>query len=481
MEPVLSVAEMERVDALAAGRVDALMDAAGFSVAMSATAMGVGYGSVVRVLAGRGNNGGDGYVAARYLARRGAAVTVHHLGLPNVESVAGRAMQAAARMGIRIEPIGDVVAGDLVIDALFGTGFRGELPAVAVPWTVIGVPVLSVDIPSGVSGDTGLATGASFHAQRTATFHRLKTGHVLGDGPDLCGVVDLYDIGLVGGEPVVWRFTDDDVVPCVRPRTAHKWSVGAVATIGGTLGLTGAAVLAARSAIAAGAGMSAILTTSGTAQAYEIMAPDIVAIQAGENETWVDASTVLDRLSRFDALIVGPGLEREDPRFVTDLAAGFEGTLVLDAGALDTPEIIDTLARRPGSTILTPHAGEFERLAGSHPTPDAVLDLAERAEAVVLAKGNPTKVAGDGELIVVDAGGPELATIGTGDVLAGMIGAFCACGLQPIEAATTAAHIHGVAGRSLQEKETVSAPALVREIAATMASYLSSMVDPRRP
>ena len=218
-------------------------------------AMGAAYGATVHVLAGRGNNGGDGYVAARYLSRRGVAVTVHHNGVPAPDTVAWRAMRAADRSGVRIQPLGDVIDGSIIVDALYGTGFRGDLPAVAAPWATTDIPVLSVDIPSGVSGDTGIAEGQAFRAQRTATFHMLKTGHLLGDGPDRCGVIDLYDIGLRGGEPSVWRFTDADVARCTRLRTDHKWSVGAVATLGGTPGLTGAALLAARSAIVSRTGM----------------------------------------------------------------------------------------------------------------------------------------------------------------------------------------------------------------------------------
>jgi NAD(P)H-hydrate epimerase len=481
MEPVLSVAEMQRVDAMSADQVDALMDAAGFSVAMSAAVMGAAYGTDVHVLAGSGNNGGDGYVAARYLSRRGVAVIVHHNGIPVPDTVAWRAMRAAQTAGVRVQPMGAVVDGDLIVDALYGTGFRGELPAVAVPWTAAEIPVLSVDIPSGVSGDTGMASGPAFRAQRTATFHMLKTGHMLGDGPDRCGTVDLYDIGLRGGEPAMWRFTDADVVTCARPRTAHKWSVGAVATIGGTPGLTGAALLAARAAIASGAGMSAILTTSGTAAAYETMAPDLVAIRACDLDSWDDdASQILSHLERFGSLIVGPGLEPANAHFVAHLAEGFSGTLILDAGALNALENLDVLAKRSGGTVLTPHAGEFKRLTGSAPSPGTVRELAERAGAVVVAKGSPTIVAGEGHLVVVDSGGPELATIGTGDVLAGMIGAFTACGIPLIEAGASAAHLHGVAGRTLADRETVSAPALVWEIGATLSTFTSTSVDPRR-
>jgi hydroxyethylthiazole kinase-like uncharacterized protein yjeF len=481
MEPVLSVAGMQKVDAMALDRVDALMDAAGYSVAMSAVAMGARYGKRVHVLAGRGNNGGDGYVAARYLLRRGAAVTVHHNGLPPVGTVAWRAMGAAERAGVRIRPIDVPVSGDLIIDALYGTGFRGDLPAVAVPWTATDVPVLSVDIPSGVSGDTGLAGGHAFYAQRTATFHMLKTGHLLGEGPDRCGVIDLYDIGLRGGDPTMWRFTEFDVAPTVRPRAAHKWSVGAVATIGGTRGLTGAAMLAARAAIAAGAGMSAILTTAGNAAAYETIAPDLVAIQACDRDSWgEDASRVLSLVDRFQSLIVGPGLEPANRAFVMELAAGFRGVLILDAGALSVLGNLEVLANRAGATVLTPHAGEFNRLTGSDPSPDIVRELSDSSGAVVVAKGNPTIVAGGGRLVIVDSGGPELATIGTGDVLAGMIAAGAASGMPADIAAATAAYLHGIAGRALAHRETVSAPALVREVGATLSDVTVSVMQQRR-
>jgi NAD(P)H-hydrate epimerase len=480
MDAVLSVAEMQRVDANAADRADALMDAAGFSVAMSAAAMDAAYGTDVHVLAGRGNNGGDGYVAARYLARRGASVTVHHNGIPEPDTVAGRAMRAAQASGIRMRPMGDVVDGDLIIDALYGTGFRGELPEVAIPWTVTDIPVLSVDIPSGVSGDSGLAAGSAFRAQRTATFHMLKTGHLLGDGPGRCGTIDLYDIGLRGGNPEMWRFTDADVVTCLRPRTAHKWSAGAVATVGGAPGLTGAALLCARAAIASGSGVSSILTTAGTAQAYETMAPDIVSILAHDSDSWNNgAQAVLSQVGRFQSLVVGPGLDPANARFVEELADGFPGTLIIDAGALNAMENVDVLARRTAGTVLTPHAGEFKRLTGSVPSTETVKNLAERSGAVVVAKGNPTIVAGGGRVVIVDSGGPELATIGTGDVLAGMIGAFTACGVPMMDAATSAAHLHGVAGRTLAAKETVSAPALVWEVGATLANITSIVVDPR--
>jgi hydroxyethylthiazole kinase-like uncharacterized protein yjeF len=480
MEPVLSVAGMQRVDANAVRGIDALMDAAGYAVALSAVAMGVGYGSVVHVLAGPGNNGGDGYVAAKYLRSRGAAVTVHHNGTPASGSAPLRAMQAASASGVRVQPIGAVQEGDLVIDALYGTGFRGELPKSVEPWLDRSVAVLAVDIPSGISGDTGNATGRTFTAQRTATFHALKTGHLLGEGPDRCGHIDLYDIGLVGGEASMWRFTASDVVVPNRHRTAHKWSAGAVATIGGLPGLTGAAVLCARAALRAGAGASTIFTTAGTAAIYEAVAPDIVTAEADDADSWGDdASEVLSLLGKFPVLVVGPGLEPANAAFVEQLTSEFPGTIILDAGALNALEQPGVLQGRLGDTILTPHAGEFRRLTGSDPSPDTIRELAQQSGSVVVAKGNPTVVADD-RLIVIDTGGPELATIGTGDVLAGMIAAFASSGIPVTDAAASAAYLHGLAGHTLGGREIVTARALVDQIGTTVAWYTARAEQARR-
>ncbi|GMR02460.1 MAG: bifunctional ADP-dependent NAD(P)H-hydrate dehydratase/NAD(P)H-hydrate epimerase [Acidimicrobiia bacterium] len=471
MDPILSVAAMQQVDAESRRAVDALMDAAGYGIALSAVAMGVGYGSVVHVIAGPGNNGGDGYVAARYLKRRGATVTVHYHGTPDPESAAGRAMSAARVAGVRLVPLGSISDGDLVIDALYGTGFRGHLPDEVLPWIAVDIPVLAVDIPSGVSGDTGNVEGPAFTAQRTATFHALKTGHLLGAGPDRSGVVDVYDIGLAGGEASMYRFTADDVVVPRRGRAAHKWSAGAVATIGGVPGLTGAAVLAARSALAAGAGVSSILTTAATASTYETLAPDLIAIQASETNSWRDhESEVLALLGRYDTLIIGPGLEPVSTVFVERTIRQFDGVVVIDAGALNALARLDVLVGRTAPTVLTPHAGEFRRLTGDDPTPEAARWLAETTGAVVILKGNPTFVTGDRQ-IVVGTGGPELASIGTGDVLTGIVGAFTAAGIPALVAAASAAYLHGVAGRRLATRRTVTAPELVAEVGAVVSDF----------
>jgi len=471
MDPIVSVEEMRRIDAETTADIDRVMDAAGYGVALSAMAMGVGYGSRVFVIAGRGNNGGDGYVAARYLSRRGATVTVCHLGVPDDATPAHRAMTSAASAGVRVVDIGPPEPCDLVIDAFVGTGFRGELPPEVAAWTHVFSPVLAVDVPSGIDGDSGFAHGPVFTAQRTATFHMYKAAHFLGDGPDLCGAVDLYDIGLDGGDPSMYRMSESDVSVPSRSRSAHKWSAGAVATIGGVPGLTGAALFAARAAIASGAGASVLFTTAATSPEYASAAPDIPQMQASETTSWRNhASEVLSLLGRFDALVMGPGLEPVASEFVEHLLDGFDGAVVLDAGALNVISRLDVLKRRSAPTVLTPHAGEFKRLAGADADAISARWLADETGATVLLKGNPTLVVAE-RTVVVDTGGSELATMGTGDVLAGMIAAFIAGGVEASEAAASAAYLHGVAGSYVAVSHAVTPQRLIDHVSATVTAH----------
>jgi len=470
MEPVLSVAEMRRVDAETTADIDRLMEAAGNGIALTAARMGAGYGSRVHVIAGKGNNGGDGYVAARYLARRGATVTVHRVGIPADETPAHRAMLSVAAAGVRVQEIGAPEPGDLLIDAFVGTGFGRDLPSEVAAWTHVSCPVLAVDLPSGIDGDTGFASGSVFKADRTATFHMYKTAHFVGDGPDLCGEVDLYDIGLEGGDPTMYRMTDADVSVPERARTTHKWSAGAVATIGGVLGLTGAALFAARGAIAAGAGASVLFTTAATSSEYATAAPDIPQMQASETKSWRNhASEVLSLLGRFDVLVMGPGLEPVASEFVEHILDGFDGTAVVDAGALNALSHLDVLARRTAPTVLTPHGGEFRRLTGIDADLEAAQWLAEETGAVLLMKGNPTLVVAD-TTVVVDTGGAELATIGTGDVLAGMIAAFIAGGIDAPAATASAAYLHGIAGSDVALHNMVTPQRLIDAVSSLVAA-----------
>jgi len=432
MRPVATVAEVRAADADALQETDqsVLVARAGTVVAREALALlGSGYGRRVTVVVGKGNNGADGRVAAAHLGARGARVSVV-------------AVQDAP------DPLVTRAGADLVIDAAFGTGFRGEYRAPSVP---VGVPVLAADIPSGVDGDTGIACGAPLRADLTVTFAALKPGLLQGDGPLLAGRVVVADIGLDPGRSRIALVEDHDVADLLapRPRTAHKWQ-SAVAVVAGSPGMTGAAELCARGAYRAGAGMVRLGVPSTPEE--PLPGGDAVSTRLSTTGWAADALAMADRCR---AVVLGPGLGR-DPATADDvrsLLAGASVPVVVDADGLFALATGDDAAAalRAGAsgTILTPHDGEFARLAGAAPGADriaATRALAARLGAVVLLKGPTTVVAEpDGRVLLATSGSPRLATAGTGDVLAGVIAAFVARGLPLLEAAALGAHVHGAA------------------------------------
>ncbi len=471
MKPVITPAESARLDAAASEPVHVLMERAGLGVALAAAGMGARYGATVRVLAGPGNNGGDGWVAARYLARRGADVTVHALDFPKGDGAARRAARAADQAGVRTTTLGSPQPADLVIDAVFGAGFHGEVPDEVAAWARTETPVLAVDVPSGLDAATGAVHGTAFTAARTVTFHALKVGHLLGEGPERCGAVTVHDIGLPPyphpphlaepGGPELLLCEDQDAPLPAPPRTAHKWTRGGVLVVGGSPGITGAPVLAAQAALNVGAGAAAVACPGGLAAVFEAATPGVMTVPIGGGQRFepADATDLLDRARRYDVLALGPGLGAEQDKFVEAIVTGWTGKLVVDADGLNALPPPPALVDRSGETILTPHAGEFRRLTGAEPTYRSAADYAARSRSTVVLKGNPTFVVG-GERWVVTSGGPELATIGTGDVLTGMVASLWAQGLGAETAARSAAHRHGLAGARLAAADTVTAERL---------------------
>jgi NAD(P)H-hydrate epimerase len=425
MIPVLTPAEMAAVDAAAPEPVEVLIERAGAAVAREALRMlGGGYGRRVVVVAGKGNNGADGRSAARRLEARGVRVQVID------------ALDAPDRLP----------AAHLVIDAAYGTGFRGEYDAPDAG----GAPVLAVDIPSGVDGTTGAAAGRVLAATRTVTFAALKPGLLLEPGRSLAGEVVVADIGLdtsAAGAGVVER---DDVAAWtpVRAPTAHKWQA-AVLVVAGSAGMTGAARLVAAAAQRAGAGLVRVGSPGSTddrnrpVEAVGLELPTLM---------WADA--LLDVAGRFEALVVGPGLGRAEStieevrRFLATVAL----PAVVDGDGLASlaGDVAALLADRGAPTVLTPHDGELRLLTGAPPGADRLAvarALAASSGAVVLLKG-PTTVVADptGEVRLVTIGDARLATAGTGDVLSGIIGALLAQGVPALEAAAAGAWLHARAG-----------------------------------
>jgi hydroxyethylthiazole kinase-like uncharacterized protein yjeF len=449
--PVLTGDEYRRVDKAHEGDLGIAMEKAGYAVALAAARHGAGYGSNVVVLAGPGNNGGDGYVAARFLKSRGAHVEVHALAEPATD-LARTAADAARASGVPVVSLSQVVEPDIVIDSVFGGGARRGLPDVVLAWMRTRAPVIAVDFPTGLDPDTGGVSERAFHAVETVTFSTLKTGHVLGAGPEHSGDVTVAQIGITGGEPSMFLAEEGDAPLPSRDRRAHKWSAGAVLVLGGSTGMVGASVLAGKSALDFGAG--AVAVASPRVDIVQQLAPELLAFSTDD---------VGDRLGRFDVVVAGPGLAETDAEAVHPVLSKAE-RVVLDAGGLG-PATLAAAREHGAEVVVTPHDGEFARLAGLGAGTFSIRSFAWREGVTVLRKGNPTMVT-DGDLpTLVATGGPELASIGTGDVLSGMIGALWARGLGPTEAAVSGAYWHGVAGASLAARESVTSLSLSREIA----------------
>lgn len=451
MIPVVSASEYRRVDQAYEGDLIAAMDRAGYAVYLAAVRAGARYGARVVVLAGPGNNGGDGYVAARYLRRRGVDVVVHALAEPKTPE-ARDAREKADAAGVRIVELGNVIPCDIVVDALFGGGVRRGLPDFVRDWIGVDAPVVSVDFPTGLDPDSGRVSGhAAFRAVETVTFGSIKTGHVCGAGPDHCGRVSVAQIGIEGGRPSMYIAEEADAAKPPRVRRAHKWSAGAVMVVGGSEGLVGASVFAGRSALRFGAGVAVVV--SPRADLVHTVAPELPVL---------DHDTALERLDRFDVVVAGPGLAEGDKEMARPII-GKASKVVLDAGALD-PSMLDAARQGEADVVVTPHDGEFGRIAGVPAGIFATRALAVRAGITVLRKGNPTMVSDGGLPVLVRTGGPELASIGTGDVLAGMLGALWARGLEPATAAVSAAYWHGEAASRLARTGTVTADVLADEV-----------------
>jgi len=433
VQPVHVREELRVADAAAIAEVglDTLVERAGAAVAGAALAsLGGGYAKRVAIVAGRGHNGDDGRVAASMLRRRGVRITMFDpADLPK-----------------------ELPRCDLVIDAAYGTGFRGEYQAPAAPTAT---PVLAIDIPSGLDADTGRACEGAVHATETVTMAALKPGLLMGDGPDLAGRIVVAPIGIAVAAGNLWLVEDSDIRAWLptRERDTFKWRSACV-VVAGSAGMIGAARFSTRGALRAGAGMVRWCVPGAAPASLPVSEAVARAVPAGDF-----ADAVLQELHRCRALVIGPGLGSE-PAIVASvrrLVAEAEVPVVVDAdglGALGSGKrAAEVLGGRPIPAVLTPHDGEYERLmrttAGGHGRPGgdriaAARSLASRLGAVVLLKGPTTAVAApDGHGFLVTSGSARLATAGTGDVLSGVIGAFLARGVDPLRAAALAAHVHG--------------------------------------
>ena len=471
MEPLYTAQEMRDTDrwAIEERRVPSLdlMERAGRGLA-DVVAAAVPEGPIVAVC-GTGNNGGDGFVAARVLHEAGRDVRVVLAGDP--AKVAGDAAENLRRLTVRVEPWDaaclDGAAG--VIDALLGTGFAGEPRGTvgeAVRALAAGdVPVVAADVPSGVDASTGEVAGPAVRAVATATFHAAKPGLWVAPGKRHAGAVHVVEIGIPDGGPAapsVGLIGEDALAPVPRRAAdSTKFTSGHVLICGGSRGLTGAPSMAAEAAMRAGAGYVTVAIPASLNVVFEVRLLEVMSLPLPDDDgalTAAGADAVLAEAGRRGgALVVGPGFGRAEAsqELARRLAAAAPGPLVLDADGLNAHAgRIDALAARPAPTVITPHAGELGRLleVDSHEIDRRRLwfarEAARRAGAIVVLKGDDTLVAApDGRVGVSRGDASALATAGTGDVLSGVVAAMLSKGLDPLDAACAAVELHRRAGR----------------------------------
>jgi hydroxyethylthiazole kinase-like uncharacterized protein yjeF len=504
--PVLTSAGTAALDRETEARgtpVEELMERAGGAVARAAAdVMGGTYGRRVVVVAGKGNNGGDGLVAARVLSVWGASPVAVLLADP--EELRGAAANAFERLGdarwtsYSLDRLTrELGRADAAIDSIFGTGFRGpaegpHLEAIEA-MNASGAPVVAVDIPSGVEGDTGAVRGSAVRASLTVTFGGPKVGDVLHPGAEHAGDLRVVDIGfpdeLLHSDLGLVEGSDVRAMLPHRAEDTHKRRSGVVLVVAGSRRMTGAPQLVAMGAHRAGAGLVTVAVPGGALEAVQSGVAESTYLPLPEGSEGAVAEEAWDpiseRLDDFDAVALGPGLstEGEAPALARRIVAESPVPVVVDADALNAfagrPA---ELAKRRSEAVLTPHTGEFGRLFGL-PVQEILEDrvgmvrkAAAETQATVVLKGSRSLIGTtDGVVRVSPTGSRFLATGGTGDVLTGAIAALLARGLASADAATASAYAHGIAGRLAGE--TMGEGTTATDVALHLAPAIAVLTE----
>ena len=496
MTPVLTRAQIRAYDALATDECGVpslvLMENAGRGAAAAIAEM-VPPGGRVTIFCGGGNNGGDGFVVGRHLMQRGYAVRALLVGKRPTKGDAAHNLRAYEGVGgVLREDLDAFVDGDCMVDALFGTGLTRDVEgkfadAIARINEGSGV-VVALDIPSGIDCDSGRVLGVAVHADLTVTFAHRKIGMLVGHGPEHCGVVEVAPLGLPDESVVaavghVAELMDNVVARRSLPDRAadtHKYHAGSVLIVAGSAGKTGAAVLAGRAALRAGAGLVTIATWPEPAKAIDGKVIEVMTAPLRRNDVAQDLDAALEKCA---AVAIGPGLGLDDDaRRLTDRVVldWDRGAVVIDADAIThfAGRHAD-LRKAPAARILTPHEGELGRLLGveSKAIASDRLGMTRRAAdetgCFVVLKGQNTLVGTpDGQTYVCLHGNSVLATAGSGDVLTG-IAAALACNAAPSDAACGAVYLHAVTAdrwRAAHGDRGMIASDLIDGLPATIAS-----------
>lgn len=483
---IVTAEQVRRADARAAGDFGVpgqlLMELAGLHVAKHAwRRLPEGGRRRIVIFAGKGNNGGDGFVAARHLHRWGARVRVYGIvEASGADSDGERARMMAEKCGVAVVPWSpdesrraglNATAADVIVDGVLGIGLadapRGASAQMIEVINKADRPVVAVDIPSGVEADTGLTPGIAVRATETVTFGALKLGLLLGPGRSLAGRVVVADIGWPDPLPedVLHTWVTGATVRDKLPRRApdgHKGTFGRVLVVAGSRGMAGAATLAVRGAQRIGAGVVTLAAPMGLNGVYGAAVPEALTVPLPEDEggapAEAGAAAVLDALSKADAVAIGPGLGTGpgSRALVAAVLSKARVPVVLDADGLNAVAIAPELLaqRRTGfPLVLTPHPGEMARLLGTSAERvaagpvEAAREAAARWDAVVVLKGSPTVTAEPGGHLYVNGSGSQLlAAAGSGDVLTGVVAGLSAQGLSAVDAAVAAVYVHGRAG-----------------------------------
>jgi len=494
----------ERACARGGLTLETLMHRAGAALAAE-VARRVPLGRIVLVT-GKGNNGGDGWIAARHLAEDGREVLVLALAAP--DALAGQAATAAAEavsVGIAWETADAAfdftrglsgAAG--IVDAVFGIGFSGVArePYASALIAIDDADglVVSADIPSGVDADTGAVSGPAVHADVTLTFSAPKVGLLVHTGAAYAGEIVVADIGIprqhLGSLGVLEIWDRGDYRACLPmpARDAHKGTRGSVLLVAGSRLYAGSAVLAAAGAMRMGAGYVFAAVPASVAPVMQAALPHVIAVALSETAEGTIAEESVDRIKRLasevDAIVLGPGLtsHAEATGVIRRLVDTLPGPLVLDADGLNAfaGSGVAAIMARTGATVVTPHPGELARLLGTSAREvqadrtGSVRRLVGDALACVL-KGPGTLIASGGRTVITLAGNPGMATAGSGDVLSGMIGTLLAQGLSPLEAGALGAYVHARAG-DLAAAELTEVCLTAKDLPAYMPAAVRELI-----
>ena len=511
MIKVATAKEMQNIDRVTISKFgiagSVLMERAGLSVVGKINTLYPG--KKIAVLCGGGNNGGDGFVIARELHNQGRKVEVFMTSVPaKLKGDAKTNYNIAKKFGVPVSParkfLNTRLSGHyLIVDALLGTGLskdiKGTLSDVIKKANRLPCPVMAVDIPSGISSDTGQIMGTAMKANVSVTFGLPKRGHLIYPGAEYTGRLFIEDIGfpasLINSDKIkINLFRSDDAISLLpaRAKSSHKGTFGHVLLIAGSRGKTGAALMAAKACLKAGAGLMTIGTAETVVNSLQSRVTEEMLLPLNDKGNGTISYTAANSIIKFlkvrgDVLVIGPGLSVDDEikTLVAEVVTHSKVPVVIDADGLNAlAGNTGVLKKCKSPLILTPHPGEMSRLEGTgagREVPDRItraLSFARKTKTFLVLKGVPTVTATpEGTAFINSSGNPGMATAGTGDVLTGMIASFLAQGLPPAHASALGVYMHGYAGDIVADKkgqESMVASDIINELPNVFRSIKSS-------